>query len=270
MSRGSKLALALVLGWIALAALAPLVAPYPYWAQDRSAVMAAPSAAGHLLGTDPFGRDVWSRLLYATQVSTLLALAMALPPLLLALAVGAWAALAPRTAGWWRMGGEVSRSLPWIFLLVAVRAALPLNATRAELLTALIVLFTLAAWPVTAWAFFGAARDLAAQDFVTAARALGATRRQLLWRHLLPNLRPLAATYLALLFAAATIAEVSLALVGLGLPDPLPTWGNMLLPLRQMTVADRAWWLFAPLAVLLPLLCLLNLFAHRQARASAA
>ncbi|HWG36459.1 MAG TPA: ABC transporter permease [Terriglobales bacterium] len=255
---------ALALVWLIAALTAPLFAPYSYRTQDRGAVLAAPTwkvetpAGPHRLGTDEFGRDVWSRLLVATSLSSLLGLAMAVPALGLAILAGVGAALTPSLSPLARCGGEICRSLPWIFVLVAVRAALPLNASAGAIAAALVILFTMAAWPLAAWTIEAAARDLMQREFMEAAVLLGASPWHLLRRHLWPNLRPLVATYFALLVAAAISAEVSLELVGLGLPQPLPTWGNMLAPLKDYTVATRCWWLYSPLLALVPALLLLS------------
>ncbi|MGH9481140.1 MAG: ABC transporter permease subunit [Terriglobales bacterium] len=248
--------------WLALALFGPWLAPHSFRAQDRAAILTAPSLAAHWLGTDAFGRDVLSRLLVAGGLSSLLAAAMAAPALLVATLVGLASALTPALAPVGRAAGEICRSLPWIFVLVAVRAALPLDAGPLTIAAALVVLFAAAAWPFAAWALYGAARDLMERDFVQAAIGLGARRRDLLRRHLWPNLRGLVATYFALLLAAAIGAEVSLELVGLGLPQPWPTWGNMLDPLRDFTLASHCWWLYAPLLMLVPLLFGLSLAAE--------
>jgi oligopeptide transport system permease protein len=250
--------------WLGLALLGPALAPRSFRAQDRAAALAPPGAV-HWLGTDAYGRDVASRLLVACGLSSLLAVAMAAPALALGALAGLGGAFSGRAAVWTRSAGEVCRSLPWIFVLVAVRAALPLGASPATIALTLALLFTFAAWPAAAWALQGAARDLLQREFVQAARGLGASRWQILTRHLWPNLRGLLATYFALLLAAAVGAEASLELVGLGLPPPWPTWGNMLDPLKDVTLASRCWWLYAPLLVLVPLLLALSWPEHEPA-----
>ena len=249
--------------WLALALAGPALAPRSFLAQNRQAALAAPSAR-HWLGTDAFGRDQASRLLVACGLSSLLALAMAAPALALGAVLGLGGAFSPRAAAWTRSAGEACRSLPWIFVLVAVRAALPLDASAPTIAFTLAALFTVAAWPSAAWALQGAARDLLQREFVHAARGLGASRWQILTRHLWPNLRGLLATYFALLLAAAVGAEASLELVGLGLPPPWPTWGNMLNPLKDVTLA-HCWWLYAPLLILAPLLLALTPWDTRPA-----
>lgn len=273
--RRISLAMTALLLWAGLAVAGPWLAPWSWRAQDRQAILQAPllhrsaptGEKPHWLGTDPEGRDIFSRLLFGARTSLLLYLSMAVPPLLLSLVIGVASALSPLADGVFRWLGEVARSLPWIFVLVAVRAALPLDATPQQLIVALAGLFTLASWPAPAWVFRGAAKELLQRDFLAAARVAGAGRWRLLVCHLWPNLRPLAAVWLALLVGAAALAEVGLAIVGLGLPQPLPTWGNMLAPLKDMFLM-RDWWLYAPLFCLIPLLTCLNLHAGTQARQS--
>ncbi|MGH9518633.1 MAG: ABC transporter permease [Terriglobales bacterium] len=254
-------------GWMLLALAGPWLAPQSMRAQNRAAVLEAPSAQ-HWLGTDEFGRDEMARLLMASGLTTMLALAMALPALALAVALGVGAAMTPAAQPLARSAGEIARSLPWIFVLVAVRALLPLDAGPWLTGACLAGLFAVASWPVAAWTLQGAARGLMQQDFVRAASGLGENRRQLLLRHLWPHLRGLIATYFALLLAGAIGAEVGLELVGLGLPQPWPTWGNMLLPLADYTIATRCWWLYAPLLLIVPVLLALTLAAGHQEPAS--
>lgn len=269
MKRATPALMAFLL-WALLALLGPQLAPWSWHSQDRTAVLDPPGLqavnahAPHWLGTDAYGRDVFSRLLYGARYSLVLYLAMAIPPLVLAFVIGVSSAFWPGLDPIFRGMGEVARSLPWIFVLLAVRAALPLDTSTVRLVVALAGLFTLASWPVPAWIFRGATRELLQRDFLAAARVSGAGPVRLLVRHVWPNLRPLAAVWLALLVAAAALAEVGLAMVGLGLPQPIPTWGNMLASLKDI-FAVHDWWLYSPLLFLIPLLTCLNLYAGSQA-----
>jgi len=274
--RFRRLAATVALVWLALATLGPLLAPYSYRAQDRDLILHAPcmrcgmtadgAARAHWLGTDDLGRDVLSRLLLGTRISLALALAMAGGALAIAVPVGLWSAVSPAVDVPGRIAGEVVRGLPWIFVLLAVRSALPLNASPVTLVLALVTIFAAATWAVPAWIFRGTARALMQREFMAAARALGASRRYLIYRHLWPNLQPLVWTYFAFLFIAAALAEVSLSMIGLGIPEPLPSLGNMLAVLRNPSLIQHAWWLLAPLGVLLPLLTCLNLYAFSESR----
>jgi ABC-type dipeptide/oligopeptide/nickel transport system permease subunit len=269
--------IALVLSGLAL--IAPLFAPFDYRDQHRQSLLLppcvqCPAEAGitphaHWLGTDEFGRDELSRLLVATRTSTLLCLAMASIAIGLAVVAAMWSALSSVGDGWLRSLAEVTRSLPWIFVLVAVRAALPLDSGKLTLAAALIVLFAAGGWAIPAWAMRGAARALMQREFIEASEVLGASRLHILRHHLWPNLRGIAATYFALLFVAAALAEMSLSLVGLGIPG-LPTWGTQLASLKNASLAMHAWWLYAPLAVFVPALVVLNLYAFGRSAAAEA
>jgi ABC-type dipeptide/oligopeptide/nickel transport system permease subunit len=250
-----------------------LIQPLGVHEEDRAHVLSPPAAFSsaeccgrgwHWLGTDDFGRDELSLLLAASAGSLLLAGAMAGLSILLALAAAMIGAVSRAGDLCLRIAGECSRSLPWIFVLVAVRAALPLDASRGTLALALVLLFTAGAWAIPAWVLRGTAKEIMQRDFVLAARAMGASRWHILRRHVWPHLLPPALTYFSLLYIAAVLAEVSLSLIGLGIPD-LPTWGQLLLPLRDPAIAFHAWWLYSPLAIIVPLLTWMNLRAFHSA-----
>ena len=146
--RGLQIAAGFILCGISLMALgAGSIAPFSYALQSRNAPSAAPSAI-HLLGTDTLGRDMFSRLLYGTRVSLLLAPAAALLSTLIAGLLGAAAGL---LGGWWERFilaiTDLSMALPLLFLLIALRAMLPLDVEPVVSVIATFLMLGLLGWP---------------------------------------------------------------------------------------------------------------------------
>jgi peptide/nickel transport system permease protein len=247
-ARVLALSVLLVIGSASL--LADLLAPATYSRQFRELPNAPPSSK-HWLGTDELGRDRFSRLLYGTRVSLLLAPAAALISTLLATLVGG-------TAGY--LGGRIENAamwvtdlllaLPWLFVLVAVRALLPLNVSPQ-----LSVVITFAMLSVLGWA--GAARVLCASsrsvrnsDFVLLARALGLKPARLFMHHIVPNLAPALFAQFWISIPVFILAEANLGVLGLGVAEPLPSWGGLLRELENYSALAGQIWLFVPLLLL--------------------
>src|SRR5206468_9650319 len=159
------------------------VAPAPYARQFREVPGAAPSRQ-HLLGTDDLGRDRFSRVLYGTRVSLLLAPAAALLSTLLAALIGGVAGFA---------GGRLQRcvmaatdlflSLPWLFLLITVRALLPLNVSPLVSVLATFLILGMLGWTSAARVLCASAACLRDSDFLRQARASGIPGARLFWIH---------------------------------------------------------------------------------------
>jgi len=169
--------------------------------------------SGHffLLGTDEFGRDVYSRLCHGASLSLLLAPAAVLFSLILALGLGGWAGYQGRWVDAAVMrAGEVFLALPWFYFVVALRAALPLNLSpRAASLMLFALLGTLG-WAAPARLFRGMVLSLKTQEYVLAARALGAGGGRIFFFHLLPALLPAARTQLLLSLPAFLLGFLAL------------------------------------------------------------
>ncbi len=213
-----------------------------------------PRGSGHLflLGTDEFGRDVYSRLCHGASLSLLLAPAAVLFSLILALALGGWAGYQGRwvDAGVMR-AGEVFLALPWFYFVVALRAALPLNLSPRAASLALFALLGTLGWAAPARLFRGMVLSLKTQEYVLAARALGAGGGRIFFFHLLPALLPAARTQLLLYLPVYILTEVNLSFLGLGVVEPTPTWGNLLTPLQQYVVLTSYPWMWSPAAAVL-------------------
>lgn len=246
-----------------LVALFPSVfALYAPESQHRDFAYAAPGTYdGHWfpLGTDEFGRDVYSRLCHGAGVSLLLAPAAAVFSLLLALALGG---LAGYYGGWLdrlvMRSGEVFLALPWFYFVVALRAALPLHLDpRAAVLVLFALLGTLG-WAAPARLLRGIVREVKTKEYVAAAHALGAGHLRIFARHILPALWPALRTQLLLSLPAYILSEVNLSFLGLGVTEPTPTWGNLLIPLQNYTVLRSYPWMFAPAVALVAVFLALN------------
>ena len=240
---------------LALILIASLCVPGESYAQQhREATSAAPSL--HFpLGTDDLGRDRLARLLYATRFSLLLAAAASCGAMALAFLVGAAAGY---IGGWCDRAIvrviDLMLSIPWLLLLLAVRALLPLNASPAASLTVTYALLAALGWASPARVVRAGVRNFRNSDFVLLARAEGCTETRVLLRHVLPNLKP---TLLAQFWTSVPVfilSEANLGFLGLSAGEPFPTWGSLLRELQNpLLLRPEA---FAPAAAIaITLLC---------------
>jgi len=229
---------------------ADLLAPAGYATQHRESPNAPPGRA-FLLGTDELGRDLLARLLHGGRISLLLAPAAALLSTFLATLAGLAAGL---LGGWperaFARAIDVSMSLPWLFLLLSIRAILPLNVQPLESLLIMFLLLGILSWDAAARVVLAGTRSLRTQDFVIHARVCGVHGWRLVWRHMLPNLRPLFVAQFWISVPYFILTEANLGLLGLGVGEPLPSWGNLLRGLESLPALADAPWLLAPLVLL--------------------
>jgi peptide/nickel transport system permease protein len=200
-----------------------------------------------LLGTDRFGRDQLSRSLYGARISLFSGLLAAG----LAVSLGLLAGAAAGFRGGWldqllMRTSELFLALPWLYLLLAVRAVLPLDlAPSGSFLLLVAVLGALPARLVR-----GAVLSARSQDYVLAAQGFGGSDLYVLRRHVLPQAVGVALTQLALLVPQYVLAEVAMSFLGLGVAEPVPSWGTMLAELERYEVLISYRWMLWP-AVLL-------------------
>lgn len=215
----------------------------------------------YLLGTDEFGRDQLSRLLWGGQVSLAIGWLAALLSLSAGLGLG-------MIAGFF--GGlrdtvimrcvDLFLALPWLYLLLAVRAFLPLSMSPQAMALMLIAVIGLVGWARPARLVRGIVLSAKERDYVYAARGFGASTWHLLIRHCLPETFGVLATQAAILIPTYMLAEVALSFLGLGVGEPAASWGNLLAPLRQVSVLASSWWMALPaLLVMLTAWCFLSL-----------
>jgi len=227
--------------------LANVLAPASYAHQFRDEPNASPSRQ-HLLGTDDLGRDRFARLLYGTRVSLLLSPAAALLSSLLAAFIGGIAGFTGgRLERWVMAGTDLFLSLPWLFLLISVRALLPLNVSPIVSVMITFAMLGCLGWAGAARIICADARALSQSDFILLARASGSHGFRLLWRHLVPNLKPVLYAQFWISVPVFILTEANLGVLGLGVTEPLPSWGSLLRELEGFSVIPGQSWQFAPL-----------------------
>jgi peptide/nickel transport system permease protein len=196
--------------------------------------------AFHFLGTDRFGRDVWTRLAYGGRISLAVGFLSVLLSMALGTAIGA-------AAGWWRgwtgtvLTGftDFALALPRVVLLLLLAALWQPNAGLV------VLLLGTTGWMPVARLVQGEVRALAARPFVEGARSLGANSRRVLWRHVLPNALTPVIVAAALGVGNAILLEAGMSYLGLGVQPPTPSWGNMIASGRD-TLVNAPWVATAP------------------------
>jgi peptide/nickel transport system permease protein len=215
-----------------------------------------------LFGTDDYGRDQLSRLLYGGQISLfagLLATGLSLGMgLLLGSVAGYFGSWVDDTI--MRLA-EVFMALPWIYLLFAVRAFLPLHVGPRQSFFLLVGVIGLTGWARPSRLIRGVVLSAKERDFVRAARGFGASNAYILRRHLLPETSAVILTQAAIWIPQCILAEVTLSFLGLGVGEPVSSWGNMLASLQKYYVLESYWWMFLPGIALIPILLLYNTLA---------
>ena len=241
--KSSRIALlgTIVFGLLALASiLANVIAPYGKNEIDLFNIT-APASAAHWLGTDALGRDVVTRLLYGGQLSLLIGVGSAVISVVIGVVVGA-------VAGYY--GGWVDSALmrfvdlmlafPSIFLLLIVAALLD-----GITVTNVIIFLAAFGWMWLARVIRGEFLSLKEREFVEAAHMIGVPGRQIIFKHLLPNVTGPIIVALTLDIALYILAEATLSFLGFGVKPETPTWGNMLNEARTYTTTH-------PLLVIAP------------------
>jgi peptide/nickel transport system permease protein len=200
-----------------------------------------------LLGTDGLGRDVLSRLLTGGRWSLGIAVSATLGALIIGVTVGAVAGFARGIVDQLAMrAAELVLILPMLYVILSLRAALPLVLQPIQVFAAIAATLACLGWPSIARGVRSIVAVELTREYVEVARAAGASPGRLLLRHVLPATYDFLAGQAALLVSAFVIAESTLSFVGFGFADPTPSWGGMLRDAGTFTALGEYPWLLAP------------------------
>jgi peptide/nickel transport system permease protein len=247
--REAAIAAGVLVALVLLAAMAPFISPFSMDALDLANRRAAPSVA-HWFGTDELGRDLLTRVLFGARVSLAVGIVSAAVSVLLGVAIGA-------TAGW--TGRWVDSVLMRLTDAMLAVPRLPLLMIAAAVLAPNVALLVLlvggAGWMETARVVRAEVQSLKANDFVTAARAVGAASPRVVLRHVLPGVLPTAAVATTLAVGRGILLESALSFFGVGVQPPAASWGNMLYQ-AQTTMTSEPWLgIFPGAFIFLTVLC---------------
>jgi peptide/nickel transport system permease protein len=232
---------------ILMAVFAPVIAGQDPYYQDYSALKNPPSQE-HILGTDTLGRDVWARLVYATRVSLSVGLVAVAIYTVIGTVLGSVAGFAGGIVDSLIMRAtDVVMCFPLLVIIITVVAMI------GPSLYNIMGVIGLIAWPSIARLVRGQFLSLREQEFITAARCLGIPSGRIIRQHMLPNVVGPITVAATFGMAGAILTEASLSFLGLGVPPPEASWGQMLTDAQKLSVLSDMPWLWVPPGVMIAL-----------------
>ena len=242
------------------------------WFQDGRLVTADADGGAPLLlfGADGYGRDIFARLVHGSRLTLALALLATIGAMLIGGLIGGVSGYA---------GGRVDLLLsrvtefvlvlPAIYVVLALRAALPLVVPPRTVFLSLAAIFVLLGWPTVARGVRAIIASERSRDYVSAAEALGAGSARVLFRHLLPSAGGHLLMQATLLLPAFILAEATMSYIGLGFPEATPTWGTMLQEASNAALLGDTPWALAPAGAIFLVVLAVNLAVQGSPRAYA-
>ena len=235
--------LVLVLAEVAMAVLAPVLSDHPPGSIDYRSMLQAPSAQ-HLLGTDDLGRDIFSRLMYGARLSLIVGTVAILIAVLVGVPLGL---VAGYTGG--LVDEALMRVLDSVMALPPLVLALTIAAVLGPGLFNAMIAIAIVSIPTFTRLVRGQVLSIRHNDYIAAARSVGAPAWRIVLRHVMPNAISPVIVQASLAIGFAIIIESSLSFIGLGAQPPTPTWGSMVqVGFQYIEIAP--WFVLAPAAMI--------------------
>ncbi|WP_289141883.1 ABC transporter permease [uncultured Brevibacillus sp.] len=224
----------ILLIFILASLLAPWIAPHPVDQMNFDNRLAGPSAS-NLLGTDDFGRDIFSRLLHGGRISLMMGLITVVLSTVFGVTLGIIAGYYRRVDIFIMQGMDILMSLPALLLAIAVIAVLGPGLTNA------MVAVVIAVIPSYVRVVRSAVLSIREKEYIEAVRALGIRDWKILFKHILPNILSPIIVLSTIQFGASILAAAALSFLGLGAQPPMPEWGAMVFVGKSFL--SQAWWM---------------------------
>ncbi|PIC63020.1 peptide ABC transporter permease [Sporosarcina sp. P13] len=224
-----------ILFFISLIALfAPVITQFSPYELESTNRLKAPSAT-HWFGTDNFGRDIFSRVVYGARVSLVIGISVALITAVIGLFLGLYSAYYRKLDHVLMRFADGLMAFPSILLAIAIMAVMGPKAINVVI--ALVIVES----PVVARVVRSAALVIKEQTYIEAMKAQGASAWRIIWGHIAPNILPSLIVQITYVFSVSMIIEAALSFLGAGIPAPSPSWGNILFDGKS--VIYSAWWM---------------------------
>jgi peptide/nickel transport system permease protein len=233
---------------VALSAIfADVIAPYGYEEQDLERYREAPSSM-HVLGTDSYGRDVLSRLIYGGRVSLSVGIVAVIIAQGIAVVLGSIAGYYGGTSDWIVMRlVDVVMAFPWLIMVIMMVSILGPSVFNAMIAIGIL------GWTIPTRLVRGQILAIREMDYVLAARSIGVPSRRIIRLHILPGVVGPFVVNATFMVAGAILTEAALSFIGLGVQPPIASWGNMMNAAMELVILETMPWLWVPPGVMVAL-----------------